>query len=70
VPDEVRRAIHSLENNKDQMWTRQACQQKYKKLEVETRVPNLKNKNHLDERVPKYWVIGVIDPIYKNRGKT
>jgi len=36
---------------------------------VKTRVANLK-KNNLDERVPKYWVTGVIDPINKNRDKT
>lgn len=35
VLDEVRRAIHSLENNKHQVWTRQAYQQKYIKLEVQ-----------------------------------
>jgi len=29
APDEVRRAVNSLENNKHQMWTRQAYQQKY-----------------------------------------
>jgi hypothetical protein len=35
APDEVRRAVHSLENNKHQVWTRQAYQQKYIKLEVQ-----------------------------------
>jgi len=35
APDEVRRAIHSLENNKHLVWTQQAYQQQYIKLEVQ-----------------------------------
>jgi len=43
---------------------------------VENSVPNPfpppppPKKKSLDESVPKYWVIGVIDPIYKKRDKT
>ena len=35
APDEVRRVIHSMENNTHQVWTQQAYQQQYIKLEVQ-----------------------------------